>query len=192
MEWRPPIGPATTPARSGPNSARLAWKEAPWPPYPEAFEAIGRAAQPLDGYPDMSFRALVSAIADYAGSRSTEGGRRGCRLRGVPTQRRGGNRWWQPRRKSASQQTMARPSQGQDAGFESPFPRPRPDRSACRFASTNHSHLSIPREISVLEDPLPASMRHLVVQWVFFNTRAIKSSSLERNSFRIGDGFILL
>jgi hypothetical protein len=29
-------------------------------------------------------------------------------------------------------------------------------------------------------------------QWVFFDTRAIKSSILERNSFRIGDVFILL
>lgn len=42
--------------------------------------------------------------------------RRGCRLRGVPTQGRGGNRRWQPRRKSASQQTWSRPSQGQNAG----------------------------------------------------------------------------
>jgi hypothetical protein len=31
-----------------------------------------------------------------------------------------------------------------------------------------------------------------LVQWVFFDTRAIKSSILERNSFRIGDVFILL
>jgi hypothetical protein len=29
-------------------------------------------------------------------------------------------------------------------------------------------------------------------QWVLFDTRAIKSSILERNSFRIGDIFVLL
>jgi hypothetical protein len=29
-------------------------------------------------------------------------------------------------------------------------------------------------------------------QWVFFDTRAIKSPILERNSFRIGDVFVLL
>lgn len=30
------------------------------------------------------------------------------------------------------------------------------------------------------------------IQWVFFETRAIKSSILERNSFKIGDVFVLL
>jgi len=69
----PPYRAGIDAGEIGTEFARLDSKEAPWPPIPEAFEAIGRTAQPLDGYPEMSFRALVSAIADCAGSRSTEG-----------------------------------------------------------------------------------------------------------------------
>ena len=56
----------------------------------------------------------------------------------LTTRRQGGNRRWQPRRKSASPQTMSPPSQGQNAGsnpagattVHPAVPCPRPVRSA--------------------------------------------------------------
>jgi histidinol-phosphate aminotransferase len=44
---------------------RLDNNEAPWPPFPEAMEAIQRAAADLHRYPDISCGGLLAALADH-------------------------------------------------------------------------------------------------------------------------------
>ena len=82
--------------------------------------------------------------------------------------------------------------QRQNAGFESRSCDRAPTAVGLQIRLDEPQLLSIPHEISVLE---PLSLLRCDTLWfqcVFFDTRAIKSSSLERNSFRIGDVFILL
>ncbi len=43
--------------------ARLDSNEAPWPPFPEAVEAIQRATAQLNHYPEISCRSLTQALA---------------------------------------------------------------------------------------------------------------------------------
>lgn len=47
--------------------ARLDSNEAPWPPFPEAVEAIQRSAADLNRYPEISCRTLTRALADCHG-----------------------------------------------------------------------------------------------------------------------------
>jgi histidinol-phosphate aminotransferase len=63
----PPYRAGVDAGEIGAELARLDSNETPWPPFPEALEAIGRAARELNRYPDMSSRALVSAVADSHG-----------------------------------------------------------------------------------------------------------------------------
>ena len=47
--------------------ARLDSNEAPWPPFPEAVEAMQRAMAELNFYPEISCRRVTQALADCHG-----------------------------------------------------------------------------------------------------------------------------
>src|SRR3989442_1449803 len=47
--------------------ARLDSNEGPWPPFPDAIQAMQRSMLGLNRYPDSSARALKDALAEQAG-----------------------------------------------------------------------------------------------------------------------------
>ena len=62
----PPYRPGTDhgelPRGAGETLVRLDNNEAPWPPFPEALDAIQRVAGGLNRYPEISCRGIVEAL----------------------------------------------------------------------------------------------------------------------------------
>ena len=63
----PPYRAGVDAGEIGLDLARLDSNEAPWPPFPEAIEAIQRAARELHRYPEISCRTFIAALADCHG-----------------------------------------------------------------------------------------------------------------------------
>jgi histidinol-phosphate aminotransferase len=59
----PPYRAGVDAGAIGPGVARLDSNEAPWPPFPDAVEAMGRALRDLNRYPEIGSRDVIAALA---------------------------------------------------------------------------------------------------------------------------------